>query len=69
MSIIAHACETVAELRAALADIPDECLLITDDDGDGPVRVDIMFVERPSPENIQGVVIRPWLADVEEEYA
>jgi hypothetical protein len=65
MSAIAHACETVGALRAALADIPDDCAFFHQGDDDGPVRVEIVFLERPSPENYRHVTIGPWPEDDE----
>lgn len=60
MSAIAHACETVGELRAALADLPDDVALFSHGDEDGPARVEIVFLERPSPENYRYVTIGGW---------
>lgn len=67
MSTIAHACETVGELRAALQGIPDDCAFFHHDDEDGPVRVAICFLERPSPENYRYVTVGPWPEDGEDD--
>lgn len=60
MSTIAKGCETVGELRAALDGIPDDCGFFHRDDDDGPVRIEITFLERPSPENYKYVTVGPW---------
>jgi hypothetical protein len=61
MSTIAHACETVGELRGALAGIPDEVALVgMNPTDDAPLRVEIFFLERPDPENIREVRVGDW---------
>ena len=68
MSTISRACETVGDLRRALADITDDCTLLdaTAND-DRPLRVDIRFTVKPAPGNIQCVLIGPWPEDTDED--
>lgn len=62
MSTIVHACETVGEVRAALDGIPDDCAFLHRDD-DFPVCLEIVFLERPSPENYRHVTVGSWPED------